>query len=192
MACLIFGAQHHCFAAALVWCHFCDLSIYCNIPFGALLHWCYVFVPLVCYSLASLVCLIVGALQLWWIIFWLQYFFGVMYLRCMCMYVRWIASLVNYILVAIFLWFNVSSLHCIFGVMYMHFWYAMHRQLCWCLVGVITIVQCIFGALFLGFGCCVFGAMHCQLYRAGLLPQWRIYFIFKYLIILNELVYYKL
>ena len=62
----------------------------------------------------------------------------------------------NYILVAIFLWCNVSSLHCIFGVMYMHFWYAMHRQLCWCLVGVITIVQCIFGALFLGLGCNIF------------------------------------
>ena len=72
------------------------------------------------------------------------------------MYLRWIASLVNYILVAIFLWCNVSSLHCIFGVMYMHFWYAMHRQLCWCLVGVITIVQCIFGALFLGLGCNIF------------------------------------
>ena len=43
----------------------------------------------------------------------------------------------------------------------------MHRQLWWCLVGVITIVQCIFGALSLGLGfnifflCCVFGAMHC-------------------------------
>ena len=72
------------------------------------------------------------------------------------MYLRWIASFVNYILVAIFLWCNVSSLHCIFGVMYMHFWYAMHRQLCWCLVGVITIVQCIFGALFLGLGCNIF------------------------------------
>ena len=70
---------------------------------------------------------------------------------------RWCAAtLVNYILVAIFLWCNVSSLHCIFGVMYMHFWYAMHRQLCWCLVGVITIVQCIFGALFLGLGCNIF------------------------------------
>ena len=128
MACLIFGAQHHCFAAALVWCHFCDLSIYCNIPFGALLHWCYVFVPLVCYSLASLVCLIVGALQLWWIISWLQYFFGVLYLRCVAY----------------------------FGVMYMHFWYAMHRHLWWCLIGAITIVQCIFGALFLGLGCNIF------------------------------------
>ena len=33
--------------------------------------------------------------------------------------------------------------------MYMHFWYAMHRYLWWCLVDAITIVQCIFGALFL-------------------------------------------
>ena len=40
--------------------------------------------------------------------------------------------------------------------MYMHFWYAMHRQLCWCLVGVITIVQCIFGALFLCLRCNIF------------------------------------
>ena len=38
----------------------------------------------------------------------------------------------------------------------MQFWYALHRQLWWCLVGVITIVQCIFGALFLGIGCSIF------------------------------------
>ena len=62
----------------------------------------------------------------------------------------------NYILVAIFLWCNVSSVRCIFGVMYMHFWYAMHRHLWWCLVGAITIVQCMFGALFLGLGCNMF------------------------------------
>ena len=62
----------------------------------------------------------------------------------------------NYILVAIFLWCNISSVRCIFVVMYMHFWYAMHGQLWWCLVGVITIVQCIFGALFLGIGCSIF------------------------------------
>ena len=69
----------------------------------------------------------VAALQLWWIIFWLQYFFGVMYLRT-------IASLVNSVLVAIFLW-------CIFGALHL-----------WCYVHV---------------WCCVFGAMHCQLYRAA-------------------------
>ena len=63
------------------------------------------------------------------------------------------ASLMNYVLVAIFLWCTVSSVRCIFGVMYMHFWYAMHRHLWWCLVGAITIVQCIFGALFLVLGC---------------------------------------
>ena len=33
----------------------------------------------------------------------------------------------------------------------------------------------VLGAIY--FWCCVFGAMHCQLYRAGLLLQWRIYFI---------------
>ena len=77
-----------------------------------------------------------------------------------------------------FFWWAAYVMRYFFGVMCMHFWY-----LWWCLaVGAITIVQCIFGALFLGLGCniflcCVFGAMHCQLYRAGLLPQWRIYFI---------------
>ena len=70
---------------------------------------------------------------------------------------RWCdATLVNYMLVAIFLWRTVSLVRCIFGVMCMHFWYAMHRHLWWCLVGVITIVQCIFGALFLGLGCNIF------------------------------------
>ena len=88
----------HCCAAALVWCHFCDLYIYCNISlmhciFGALHHWCYVFAPLVCYALASLLCIIVGALQLKWIIFWLQYFFGVMYLRCVASLVLCIYAL---------------------------------------------------------------------------------------------------
>ena len=34
----------------------------------------------------------------------------------------------------------------------------------------------VLGAIF--FWCCVFGAMHCQLYCAGLLLQWRIYFIY--------------
>ena len=33
----------------------------------------------------------------------------------------------------------------------------------------------VLGAIY--FWCCVFGAMHCQLYRAGLLLQWLIYFI---------------
>ena len=99
---------------------------------------------------------------------------------------RWCAAtLVNYILVAIFLWCNVSSVHCIFCVIYMHFCYAMHRHLWWCLVGaMMTIVQCIFGALLLGLGSNIFlvlhlWAMHCQLYHTGLLPQWRIYFILK-------------
>ena len=158
MACLIFGAQHHCFAAALVWCHFCDLSIYCNIPFCALLHLCYVFVPLVCYSLAAIflwcnVC-IFGELHLWWIIFWLQYFFGVMYLRC-------IASLVLCI--------------CTFGMLCIGNF--VGASLVWLLLCNASLVHCflVLGAIY--FWCCVFGAMHCQLYRAGLLPQWRIYFI---------------
>ena len=55
---------------------------------------------------------------------------------------------------------NISLVYCIFGTLhlwcYMHFWYAMHRHHWWCLVGAITIVQCIFGALFLGLGCNIF------------------------------------
>ena len=47
-----------------------------------------------------------------------------------------------------------------FGVMCMHFWY-----LWWCLaVGAITIVQCIFGALFLGLGCNIFLVLHLWCY----------------------------
>ena len=40
-----------------------------------------------------------------------------------------------------------------------------------------SLVHCflVLGATY--FWCCVFGDMHCQLYRAGLLPQWRIYFM---------------
>ena len=105
----------------------------------------------------------------------LRYFFDAPHLRyiaslvlCICtfgmlcigifgVHNRWCAAtLVNYILVAIFLWCTVSSVRCIFGVMYMHFWYAMHRHLWWCLVGAITIVQCILGALFLGLACNIF------------------------------------
>ena len=48
--------------------------------------------------------------------------------------------------------------------MKMHFWYAMHRHLWWCLVGAITIVQCIFGALFLGLGCNIFLVLHLWCY----------------------------
>ena len=151
----------------------------------------------------ALLCCSFGVMSLLWFIYLLQYFFDALHLRCIASLVlcictfgmlcigifavhnRWCAAtLVNYILVAIFLWCYVSLVHCIFGVMYMHFWYAMQRHLWWCLVGAITSVQCVFGALFLVLGaihfwCCIFGAMHCQLYRAGLLPQWRIYGINK-------------
>ena len=48
------------------------------------------------------------------------------------------------------------------------------KNVWWCLVGAITIVQCIFGALFLG--CNIF-LVYCQQHREGLLPQRRIYFI---------------
>ena len=64
------------------------------------------------------------------------------------------------------------AVHCIFGVMYMHFWYAMHRQLWWCLFGVITIVQCIFGALFLGIGCNIFLVLHLWCYALSAISRW--------------------
>ena len=164
-----YDAMHLWCAEYLVLCIFVVLHLWCvanlvNYIFIAI--WTTSSVPCIVgamynymhfrYALESLVCWIIGALQLWWIISWLQYFFGVMYLRC-------VASLVL----------------CI----YMHFWYAMHRHLWWCLVGaMMTIVQCIFGALLLGLGSNIFlvlhlWAMHCQLYRTGLLPQWRIYFM---------------
>ena len=56
--------------------------------------------------------------------------------------------------------------------MYMHFWYAMHGQLWWCLVGVITIVQCIFGALFLGIGCNIFLVLHLWCYALSAISRW--------------------
>ena len=113
--------------ASLVLC-ICTFGMLFIGIFGVPNRWCAA--TLVNYILVAIflwcnVC-IFGELHLWWIIFWLQYFFGVMYLRC-------VASLVLCI--------------CTF---------AMHRHLWWCLVGVITIVQCIFGALFLGLGCNIF------------------------------------
>ena len=98
------------------------------------------------------------------------------------MHNRWCAAnLVNYILVAIFLWCNVSSVRCIFGVI------CTFGMLCIGIFGGASLVRLllcnaslvhcslVLGAIF--FWCCIFGAMHCQLYPAGLLPQWRIYFI---------------
>ena len=138
--------------------------------FGTLHHWCYVSAPLVCYALA---------------------YFGV--------HNRWCATtLVNYILVAIYLWCNVSSVHCIFGVIYMHmhFWCAMHRQLWWCLVGVITIVQCIFGALFLGLGCNIFLVLRLWCYAFSAISRRlatavaHLFYLFIYFILLLILFIY--
>ena len=157
MVCWIFGALHHCCAAALVRCHLCDLYIsLMHCIFGALHLWCYVFALLVCYALASLVCIIVGALQLWWIISWLQYFFGVLYLRC-------VASLVLCI--------------CTFGMLCIGiFGGASLVRLLLCNA---SLVHCflVLGAIY--FWCCFFGAMqmHCRPYHAGLLPHWSIYFM---------------
>ena len=122
--------------------------------FGALHLWCCAFALLTCYALASLVCIIVGALQLWWIISWLQYFFGVLYLRC-------VASLVLCI--------------CTFGMLCIGIFGG--ASLVWLLLCNASLVHCflVLGAIY--FWCCIFGAMHCQLDRADLLPQWRIYFI---------------
>ena len=91
---------------------------------------------------------------LWCAAYWLQYFFGVLHLRCiaslvfcictfgmLCIGIFGGASLVRFLLC------NASLVHCFLVLGAIYFW------------------------------CCVFGAMHCQLYRAGLLPQWRIYFL---------------
>ena len=62
----------------------------------------------------------------------------------------------------LYLGYNISSVRCIFGVMYMYICtFGMlsnknKRHLWWCLVGAITIGQCIFGALFLCLGCSIF------------------------------------
>ena len=182
--------MHLWWAASLVWCihaptHLWWAAYMMRCIYGVLNLWCganlvnYIFIAIflwwttssVCciigamysiytfymhfwYALASLVCWIVGALQLWWIISWLQYFFGVLYLRC-------VASLVLCI--------------CTFGMLCIGiFGGASLVRLLLCNA---SLVHCflVLGAIY--FWCCVFGAMHCQLYRAGLLPQWRIYFI---------------
>ena len=97
---------------------------------------------------------------------------------------RWCAAtLVNYILVAIFLLCDVSSVRCIFGVI------CTFGMLCIGIFGGASLVRlllcnaslvhCFLALRAIYFWCCVFGAMHCQLHRAGLLPQWRSYFIFN-------------
>ena len=141
--------------ASLVLC-ICTFGMLFIGIFGVPNRWCAA--TLVNYILVAIflwcnVC-IFGELHLWWIIFWLQYFFGVMYLRC-------IASLVLCI--------------CTFGMLCIGNF--VGASLVWLLLCNASLVHCflVLGAIY--FWCCVFGAMHCQLYRAGLLPQWRIYFI---------------
>ena len=175
------GMMHHCWAASLVWCIYALVYLWQDASlvsclYGVMHLWCaeslvrYIFVVLHLWWIISFYCniplmhCIFGALHLLWYIGT----FGMLCNGIFGVLNRWCdATLVNYILVATFLWRTVSLVRRIFGVMCMHFWYAMHRHLWWCLVGVITIVQCIFGALSLGLGfnifflCCVFGAMHC-------------------------------
>ena len=141
--------------ASLVLC-ICTFGMLFIGIFGVPNRWCAA--TLVNYILVAIflwcnVC-IFGELHLWWIIFWLQYFFGVMYLRC-------IASLVLCI--------------CTFGMLCIGNF--VGASLVWLLLCNASLVHCflVLGAIY--FWCCVFGAMHCQLYRAGLLPQWRIYFL---------------
>ena len=141
--------------ASLVLC-ICTFGMLFIGIFGVPNRWCAA--TLVNYILVAIflwcnVC-IFGELHLWWIIFWLQYFFGVMYLRC-------IASLVLCI--------------CTFGMLCIGNF--VGASLVWLLLCNASLVHCflVLGAIY--FWCCVFGAMHCQLYRAGLLPQWRIYFM---------------
>ena len=169
----IFGVMSLWWAAYMMQCIYGVLNLWCaasllRCSFGVMsLLW---FIYLLQYffrciaSLVLCICtfgmLFIGifgvpnALQLWCIIFWLQYFFGVMYLRC-------IASLVLCI--------------CTFGMLCIGNF--VGASLVWLLLCNASLVHCflVLGAIY--FWCCVFGAMHCQLYRAGLLPQWRIYFI---------------
>ena len=94
---------------------------------------------------------LVHAVQLWWIISWLHTFFGVLYLRCF-------ASLVLCI--------------CTFGMLCIGiFGGALLMRLLLCNAFLVHCF-CVLGVIY--YWCCVFGAIHCQLYRAGLLPQWRI------------------
>ena len=105
----------------------------------------------------SLVGCIFGELHIWCDASMVCWIFGALHIGCKI-------SLVYCIFGTLHLWCTAVSLHCIFGVVYVHFWYAMHRHLCWCLVGAITIVQFIFGALFLGLGCNIFFVLHLWCY----------------------------
>ena len=141
----IFGELHLWWAASLMWC----IHALAGWIFGVIHLWWAAYIMQCIYGV-----LIRWSVQLCWIISWLQYFFCVLYLRCVASLVLCIctfgmlcigifggASLVRLLLC------NASLEHC--------FW---SRE------------QYIFGVASLG-------SMHCQLYRAGLLPQWRIYFL---------------
>ena len=89
------------------------------------------------------------------------------------MNLRYAASLVPCVFGELYLWCDAFMLRCIFGGI--HLW--------WCLVGAITIVQCIFDVLFLGLGCNIFLVLLLWCYALSaisrwlLLPQWHICFI---------------
>ena len=127
----IFGMVILWYTASLVhlWCIFSALYLWLD---ASLVWWFLGMQHFWCAS--SLVWCIYAAMHLWWAaymmwcIYGVQYFFGVLHHWC-------VAS-----------WCYV----------YMHFWYAINRHLWWCLIGAITIVQCIFGALFFGLGCNIF------------------------------------
>ena len=94
-----------------------------------------------------------------------------------CIIVCCAATLVNYILVAIFLRCIVSSVRCYVYAVLLCIGIFGGASLVRLLLCNASLVHCflVLGAIY--FWCCIFGAMHCQLYPAGLLPQWRIYFI---------------
>ena len=122
----------------------------------------------------SLVWWILGMLHLWRDASLMSCIYDVMHLWCAESLVRCIfvvlhlcraASLVNYIFITIFLWCTAYSVRCIFGVIGMHFWFALHRHLWWCLVGAITIVQYIFGVASLLL--CIVSYIAQACYRSG-------------------------
>ena len=94
------------------------------------------------------------------------------------------ASMVCWIFGALHIGCNIFLLHCIFGASHL-LCICVYELLVslvvprwwWLLLCNASLAHCFLALGAIYFWCCIFGAMHCQLYRAGLLPQWRICFI---------------
>ena len=116
--------------ASLVLC-ICTFGMLFIGIFGVPNRWCAA--TLVNYILVAIflwcnVC-IFGELHLWWIIFWLQYFFGVMYLRCIASLVLCICTFgmlcIGNFVGASLVWLllcNASLVHCFLVLGAIYFW----------------------------------------------------------------------